>query len=109
MSNYKSYKQIKKEFSEERKNRIEDGANEIKKELKLLSEVRQAVGLTEEELGNLLDVNKSDILQVERKNIITVNTLINIIEAMGGSIDVTVNFSDKPSIHFSKIEKIINS
>lgn len=40
MSKHKSYKEIKKEFSKKRKNRIEDGANEIKKELKLLSEVR---------------------------------------------------------------------
>ncbi len=53
MSKHKSYKEIKKDFSKERKNRIEYGANEIKKELKLLSEVGQAVGLTEEELDNL--------------------------------------------------------
>ena len=72
---HRTYRQIKQEFSPERQAKIESGAQKIKKELKILSTVRQAAGLTQEELAALLDVKQSYISQVENRENITLSTL----------------------------------
>jgi DNA-binding XRE family transcriptional regulator len=103
---HKTYRQIKQEFSSEMQQEISDGAEKIRTELKILSTVRQAVGLTQEELADLLDVRQSYISQVEARENITLSTLIGAIVAMGGSVDLTVNFPEKPSMQFSQIESL---
>ena len=105
---HRTYAQIKKEFSPERQAKIHAGAEKIRKELKILSTVRQAAGLTQEELADLLDVRQSYISQVENRENITLSTLISAIAAMGGSIDLTVNFPEKPSVQFSQIETLFD-
>jgi transcriptional regulator with XRE-family HTH domain len=106
---HRTYAQIKKEFPPERQAKIQAGAENIRKELKILSTVRQAVGITQEELADLLDVRQSYISQVENRENITFNTLVEVITAMGGSIDLTVNFPEKPSVQFSQIETLLFS
>jgi transcriptional regulator with XRE-family HTH domain len=101
---HRTYKQIKQEFSPEMQAEISTGADQIRTRLKILSTVRQAAGLTQEELADLLEVRQSYISQVETRDNITLNTLINTIAAMGGSIDLTVNFPEKPPVQFSQIE-----
>ncbi len=49
---------------------------------------RQAAGLTQEELAELLAVRQSYIWQVEGRENITLGTLIGAIAAMGGSIGI---------------------
>ena len=105
---HRTYAQIKKEFSPERQAKIHAGAEKIRKELKILSTVRQAAGITQEELADLLDVRQSYISQVESRENITLNTLIGVITAMGGSIDLTVNFPTKPSVQFLQIETLFD-
>jgi DNA-binding XRE family transcriptional regulator len=106
---HRTYAQIKKEFPPERQAKIQAGAKNIRKELKILSTVRQAVGITQEELADLLDVRQSYISQVENRENITFNTLVEVITAMGGSIDLTVNFPEKPPVQFSQIETLLFS
>ncbi len=105
---HRTYAQIKKEFSPEIQAKIITGAEKIKKELKILSTVRQAAGLTQEELADLLDVRQSYISQVENRENITLATLIGAIAAMGGSIELTVKFPEKPPVQFSQIEKLFH-
>jgi transcriptional regulator with XRE-family HTH domain len=106
---HRTYAQIKQEFSPERQAKIQAGAEKIRKELKILTTVRQLAGITQEELADLLDVRQSYISQVENRENITLNTLVEVITAMGGSIDITVNFPEKPSIQFSQIETLFDS
>jgi ribosome-binding protein aMBF1 (putative translation factor) len=80
---HRTYRQVKEEFSPQRQAKIQAGAEKIKKELKILSTVRQAAGLTQEELAALLDVKQSYISQVEN---ITLSTLFGAVAAMGGSL-----------------------
>jgi ribosome-binding protein aMBF1 (putative translation factor) len=109
---HRTYKQIKQKFSPEMRAEISAGADSpeerlrqrIRTELKIISTVRQAAGLTQEELADLLEVRQSYISQVEARENITLTTLISTIAAMGGSIDLTVNFPEKPSVQFSQIE-----
>jgi ribosome-binding protein aMBF1 (putative translation factor) len=101
---HRTYRQIKQEFSSEMQSEISAGAELIRTRLNIISAVRQAAGLTQEELADLLEVRQSYISQVEARENITLSTLISTIAAMGGSIDLTVHFPDQPSIQFSQIE-----
>jgi ribosome-binding protein aMBF1 (putative translation factor) len=101
---HRTYRQIKQDFSPETQVEISAGADRIRAGLKIISAVRQVAGLTQEELADLLEVRQSYISQVEARENITLNTLISTIAAMGGSIDLTVNFPEKPPVQFSQIE-----
>lgn len=103
---HRTYAQIKQEFSPEMQTEISIGAQKIRNELKILSTIRQSAGLTQEELADLLDVRQSYISQVEGRENITLSTLVSLVTAMGGSIDLTVNFPEKPSVQFSQIETL---
>lgn len=106
---HRTYRQIKQEFSPEMQQEIAEGAEKIRTKMKILSTVRQAAGLTQEELAELLDVRQSYISQLEGRENITLGTLIGAIAAMGGSIDLTVNFPEKASIQFPQIETLFVS
>jgi hypothetical protein len=43
---------------------------------------------------------------MESRDNITLSTLVGAITAMGGSIDLTIKFPEKPSVEFSKIETL---
>jgi transcriptional regulator with XRE-family HTH domain len=103
---HRTYREIRQEFSPERQQKISAGAAKINVGLKILSTVRQAAGITQEELAELLDVGQSHISQMESRDNITLATLISAIAAMGGSIDLTVKFPEKPSVQFSQIETL---
>jgi transcriptional regulator with XRE-family HTH domain len=84
--------------------KISAGADRIRTRLNIISAVRQAAGFTQEELADLLEVRQSHISQVEARENITLSTLISRIAAMGGSINLTVHFPEKPPVQFSQIE-----
>jgi len=103
---HRTYREIRQEFSPERQQKISASAAKINNGLKILSTVRQAAGITQEELAEILDVGQSHISQMESRDNITLATLISTITAMGGSIDLTVKFPEKPSVQFSQIETL---
>lgn len=103
---HRTYRQIRSEFSPEMQQEISEGAGQIRAGLKILSAARQAAGLTQEELAELLDVRQSYISQVESRENITLSTLIGVISAMGGSVDLTINFPEKPPLQYPKIETV---
>ncbi len=103
---HRTYREIRQDFSPDRQQKITAGAAKINIGLKILSTVRQAAGITQEELAELLDVGQSHISQIENRDNITLATLISAIAAMGGSIDLTVKFAGKPSVQFSQIETL---
>jgi transcriptional regulator with XRE-family HTH domain len=103
---HRTYRQIRSDFTPEMHHEIREGAERIRTGLKILSSVRQAAGLTQEELADLLDVRQSYISQVESRENITLSTLVGVIAAMGGSIDLTVHFPDKPALQYTQIETL---
>ena len=104
---HRTYREIKQKFPPERQQKISAGAEKIETRLKILSAVRQAAGLTQEELVALLDVGEShNSPQVENRDDITFSTLVGVITAMGGSIDLIIKFPEKPSVQLSQIESL---
>lgn len=107
MSNYRTYKEIKQNFSKERIEEINDGADKIRKEMNLLNKIRQTAGLTEDELILLLGGELVKENQGEENDNSTLATIIRLIVAKGGSIDITINFPEKEPVQFSRIESLI--
>jgi transcriptional regulator with XRE-family HTH domain len=103
---HRTHREIRQEFTPERQQEISDSAAKIDTKLTILSTVRQAAGITQEELADLLNIRQSHISQMESRDDITLGNLVGAITAMGGSINLTVEFPGKPSVQFSQIETL---
>ena len=103
-----SYKEKRKEFSKEAQERISAKADEIRNELRLLRAVREITGISQEELAQKLNVGQSYISRLERRDNITLATLVRIIDALGGSVDITINLPEREPVKFSHLEKLLS-
>ena len=59
-----------------------------------LNELRQARGLTQKMLAELLQVQQPSIAKIEKRTDMYLSTLRSHIEAMGGELDVVARFPD---------------
>ena len=108
MTVYKTYKEVRNSFSPEAQARITAGANNIREELKILRTLREVAGISQEELAERLDVKQPYISQLEGRENITLNTLVGVVVALGGSIDITINFPEKAPVSFSRIQTLLS-
>jgi transcriptional regulator with XRE-family HTH domain len=102
----KSYKEKRQEFSPEAQERIRAGAQQIKQEMRILRAIRDAAGLSQEELAKRLEVGQSYISRLERRENITLATLAAIAQALGGSIEITITLPECKPVKFSSVEAL---
>ncbi|MGB2672275.1 MAG: XRE family transcriptional regulator [Candidatus Acidiferrum sp.] len=57
-----------------------------------LSELRQAMGITQERLAKALRINQAGVSKIESRSDIFVSTLRRAIEAMGGRLEIRAKF-----------------
>lgn len=83
--------------------------NELKIDLlgKAIKQVRQKRNLTQEQLGDLVGVQKAQISKIENsvKNA-RIDTILKVFEAMGAKVNFKVELSDKKWAIWYKLEKI---
>lgn len=101
-----SYKEKRQQFSPEAQARISAGAQEIRNEIRILRAIREASGLSQEELADRLEVGQSYISRLERRDNITLATLASIAQALGGSIEITINLPECEPVKFSGVEEL---
>jgi transcriptional regulator with XRE-family HTH domain len=101
-----SYKEKRKQFSEEAQKRIAARAQEIKNELHILKAVRELTGMSQQALAERLEVDQSYISRLERRDNITLATLTNIVRTLGGSIEITIQLPDQEAMKFSHLEAL---
>jgi transcriptional regulator with XRE-family HTH domain len=72
-----------------------------------LSELRQARGLSQKTLAEMLHVQQPSIAKIEQRTDMYVSTLRNHIEAMGGTLEIVARFPDGAVRikNFSELEK----
>lgn len=95
------------QFTPDARERIEVGAQEIRDQLRLLREIRELMGISQEELAEKLEVGQSYISRLERRQNITLATLTNIVRVLGGSIDITIKLPKKKPVVFPQIESFL--
>ena len=57
-----------------------------------LRELRKALGLTQKQLAEALEVSQAAVSKQERRKEIQVSTLCEVVEAMGGKVEITAHF-----------------
>lgn len=102
-----SYKEKRKQFSKESQERISAKADEIRNELRILRAVRELTGISQEELAERLEVGQSYVSRLERRDNVTLATLVRIIDALGGSIDITINLPERTPVKFPHLERLL--
>jgi DNA-binding XRE family transcriptional regulator len=59
-----------------------------------LAEVRRAMKLSQEEIGQVLQIKQGSVAKIEKRADMYVSTLCRFIEAMGGELEIVARFPD---------------
>ncbi|MFI7865628.1 MULTISPECIES: XRE family transcriptional regulator [unclassified Pseudomonas] len=105
----KKFAELRAKMAPESQARVEAKAQELLAEMPL-NELRQARGLSQKALAEVLHVQQPAIAKMEKRTDMYISTLRSHIEAMGGQLDVVARFPDgsvKIS-NFSDIESDIH-
>jgi transcriptional regulator with XRE-family HTH domain len=100
----KDFKQLQAKMSPKARRRSEARANRMIREM-ALGELRVARQLTQEQLAAQLKVRQPAIAKLERRADMYLSTLRNVIEGMGGELDVRAVFPDG-SVRIKKFKEI---
>lgn len=89
----KKFSQLRAQMSPESRARAEDKAQVMLAEMPL-NELRQARGLSQKMLAEVLHVQQPSIAKIEKRTDMYISTLRSHIEAMGGELEVVARFPD---------------
>ena len=80
---------------------IETEYLELRAENLALQEIRKAVGLSQEQLADILEMNQGNLSKLEKRTDIHVSTLRRYVEALGGTLHIMAALPNRPMIELS--------
>jgi transcriptional regulator with XRE-family HTH domain len=86
-----------------RQEKIKARSAELLAEYETLQELRKALNVTQEQLADELGMKQANISRLERRPDMLLSTLSRTIAALGGKLDLTVSFEDRPPVRLTKI------
>ena len=95
MTGHRPFADLKKNWSDDRVARNQKRKAELAAEYATLEELRVALGLSQEELANRLEVQQPAVSKMISRSDMRISTLRDLIEAMGGELHVTAKFPDR--------------
>lgn len=106
----KKFSSLREKMSPESQARAEAKAQVLLAEMPL-NELRQARGLSQKVLAEILNVQQPSIAKMERRTDMYLSTLRSHIEAMGGHLDLVARFpeGDVKISNFSDLESDANA
>jgi DNA-binding transcriptional regulator YiaG len=93
MTGHRSFNELRRTMSPERRRRNEDATAKMLSEL-TLEELRQARDHTQQELARILNVGQPAVAKMERRADMYVSNLRRYVEALGGTLEITARFPD---------------
>lgn len=99
----KSFKNLRNKMSPESKKLSAEIARNLREEIRL-TELRNALGINQEELGELLNKKQAAISRLERRSDMHISTLREFIKALGGKLEIIATFPDA-SYHIKQFEQ----
>lgn len=72
--------------------RNEETARRLAAEVEMLHQLRDALGLTQEEVARRLGIGQPGVSRLERRSDVTLSTLYEYVRALGGELEVTGHF-----------------
>ncbi|KXW57178.1 helix-turn-helix protein [Ferrovum myxofaciens] len=103
----KKFANLRAQMSPESLARAETKAQAMLEEMPL-NELRQARGLSQKMLAEVLHVQQPSIAKIEKRTDMYISTLRSHIEAMGGQLEVVARFPDG-AVKISNFEDIGNN
>lgn len=93
-------------LSPARRAKIEAKTQELQQELKLIREIRQKLGLSQEELAERIGVQQPAISKLEKgQQTLTLGKLTSVVTALGGEWEINLKFPDRESITITSSEE----
>lgn len=83
----KNFRQLEAQLPAETLARVKSRAREIMAEM-LLAEMRQAVGMTQEELAAAMGIKQPTLSRLEAQGDMQISTLRRLVEALGGQLEI---------------------
>jgi predicted transcriptional regulator len=93
MSGRKPFSGLTKDYSRDRRAKIEVRKVELREEMELHA-LRKAIGTSQQAVARSLGVNQPAIAKMERRTDIRVQSLRRMIEAMGGTLEISATFQN---------------
>ena len=90
-----------------RRNKIKKRAKELIAQELTLRDLRKALALTQADVSSKLHMKQEAISRLERRSDILLSTLVSYIKAMGGELNLTAKFPNRPAIKLKGFEDII--
>lgn len=66
-----------------------------------LRQLRELLGLTQDELAERLEIGQDNVSRLERRDDVKLSTLRGYVEALGGELHVTATFPDRSPIELA--------
>ena len=87
------FTKLTQNWPQERKDRVAAKVSELKGQM-ALNELRQALDLSQAELAERLNIKQPAVSRLENREDMYVGHLREVVEAMGGRLDLTARFAD---------------
>lgn len=102
----KSFEEIMASLPKERRTRIETRGAVLLDEYLTLQDLRKAQALTQQRVGELLDMPQSGVSRLEKRSDMLLSTLQEYIRAMGGELKLVAEFPDRTPVVLTGIGEI---
>ena len=89
-----------------RRKRILAEADRLHGEYLTLQELRKAKRVTQTQLAEALNIRQATIAQMEKRSDLMISTLRSYVEAMGGRLNLIVEFPDRLPVHLGGLGDI---
>lgn len=80
----------------------EDAERLIAEEL-TLRELREELGCSQRELGEILDINQAAVSKLERRSDMRLSTLREFVQALGGELEISVKLPGKSPVRLKRL------
>jgi DNA-binding XRE family transcriptional regulator len=104
MSGHKPFRDLREAMTPERQARVAVKVEMLRADMSLM-ELRQARSLTQETLGQTLEVGQAAVAKMEKRADMYVSNLRRFVEAMGGELEIVARFPDG-AVKISNFESI---
>lgn len=85
----------------DRRQRVEDRAQELIAEEMTIRELRKARQLTQVNVARKLGISQDGVSRLEQRSDLLLSTLRKTVEAMGGNLSLVAKFPDRPPVELA--------
>lgn len=94
MAGRRSFAELRSRMSPDARAKAEVEALRLDEEMDL-AEVRRALKLSQEEIGQMLQIGQGSVAKIEKRADMYVSTLRRFIQAMGGDLEIVARFPNR--------------